>query len=450
MENTQLKKNSGRPFRPEKFPFFYGWIILVLGICGMMMSIPGQTIGVSVFTDDLIKVLGLSRVRLSLSYLIGTIMSALILTTAGKKLDKFGARATGTLIIVLLGSLLIIMSFIDRIIGGIDAVTGFDSRITAFVVMTAAFFLLRFLGQGMLAMISRNMVMKWFDRQRGMANAILGIFVSFVFSLAPRALNGMVEDGGWNGAWRSIGIGILIAGAAVFWLFSRDNPFECGLKPDSRMKSLAGRKRPAYHPERDFTLAEARKTLPFWAFGLTLGMQALFVTAITFHIVSIYGNAGMDRTMAIGMFLPASIISVIVNFSVSFIADYIKLRYVLIANQAGLLLCMFFMSNLAPGLNYVMVIICYGIISGLFNITMSLVWPRYYGIKHLGAITGMIMGFTVAGSAIGPYFFSLVNKYTGSYSAASLICMIAMAALMILSFRVRRPESPSVASESSL
>ena len=317
MEKMKINKNTGMPFAPAKVPFFYGWIILAMGIVGVLMSIPGQTMGVSVFTDDLIRVLKMSRVNLSLSYMIGTIMSAIILTPAGKKLDRYGIRPIGTVVVFLLGAVLIGLSFIDRIIGGIVSATGSGQRVAAFIVITVAFFLLRFLGQGMLTMMSRNMVMKWFDKQRGMANAILGIFTSFGFSLAPKVLNGMIETDGWNGAWRSLGLGMLTVGVVVFWIVSRDNPFECGMTPDSRWKGIKKKKRPAAHPERDFTLAEARKTLPFWIFGLTIAMQSLFVTAMTFHIVSIFDAAGIGKVQAIGIFLPASFIAVAVNFSVS-------------------------------------------------------------------------------------------------------------------------------------
>ena len=67
----------------KKFPFFYGWIIVAASAFGMIFSVPGQTIGVSVFTDYLIEALGLSRDQLSLAYMIGTLSSASILSFSG-------------------------------------------------------------------------------------------------------------------------------------------------------------------------------------------------------------------------------------------------------------------------------------------------------------------------------------------------------------------------------
>ena len=204
---TDLRKKNrftDIPFSPAKIPVFYGWLILALGITGVWLSIPGQTMGISVFTDDLIDVLGISRVNLSLAYLVGTIGSALILTPAGKKLDQFGARNMGTLVVILLGLVLIMMSNLDFFVGIINRFFT-NTFIPVFILITVSFFLVRFFGQGMLTLISRNMVMKWFDRKRGMANAVLGVFTSFGFSLAPRVLNDFIKAGGWDGAWKTLG-----------------------------------------------------------------------------------------------------------------------------------------------------------------------------------------------------------------------------------------------------
>ncbi|MBV63275.1 MAG: hypothetical protein CMP45_02050, partial [Rickettsiales bacterium] len=65
------------PFSPKKFTFFYGWVIVLAGTLAVVFSIPGQTMGFSVFTDVLIKELGLSRVQLSTAYCLGTVISGL-------------------------------------------------------------------------------------------------------------------------------------------------------------------------------------------------------------------------------------------------------------------------------------------------------------------------------------------------------------------------------------
>ena len=65
------------PFKPRSSPIFYGWFIVVAATIGMVFTIPGQTMGFSVFTDILIEELGLSRLQLSTAYLVGTVAERL-------------------------------------------------------------------------------------------------------------------------------------------------------------------------------------------------------------------------------------------------------------------------------------------------------------------------------------------------------------------------------------
>ena len=77
---------------PNKSPFFYGYVVLFVGSIGILASIPGQTVGVSVFTDPVKDALGLSRNQFSNAYMIGTLLSAFFVSRAGVLFDRYGAR----------------------------------------------------------------------------------------------------------------------------------------------------------------------------------------------------------------------------------------------------------------------------------------------------------------------------------------------------------------------
>ena len=87
-----MNPNKYAFIKPKKFPFFYGYIVLLFGSIGILFSIPGQTVGVSVFTDPVKDALGLTRNQFSNAYLVGTLLSAFFVTKAGRLFDKFGAR----------------------------------------------------------------------------------------------------------------------------------------------------------------------------------------------------------------------------------------------------------------------------------------------------------------------------------------------------------------------
>ena len=80
------------PFTPARAPFFYGWAIVAAATIGVLASIPGQTMGVSVFTDPLLAATGLTRIQLSSAYLIGTLGSSALLPWGGSLLDRYGCR----------------------------------------------------------------------------------------------------------------------------------------------------------------------------------------------------------------------------------------------------------------------------------------------------------------------------------------------------------------------
>ena len=65
---------------------------MLVSTLGFLSSVPGQTMGMAVFSDTLIEHLGLSRTELSTAYLFGTVGSALCLTRAGRWYDRYGAR----------------------------------------------------------------------------------------------------------------------------------------------------------------------------------------------------------------------------------------------------------------------------------------------------------------------------------------------------------------------
>ena len=426
----------------RRLPFFYGWVVLAVATMAVILSIPGQTMGVSVFTGDLSRAMGLSPLNLSLTYLIGTVASALILTPAGKLLDKWGARKMGTGVMILLGLHLMALSVMERAVPNLNRILP-GTAAGGFVLMVLGFFLLRFLGQGLLTLVGRTLFARWFDHYRRRANAIHGTFTSFGFSYAPRFLNQLRDVHGWTGAWRLLGLLTASLFAGIFWLFARDCPEECGLTPDGGKLAARGIRKPLPSgPETDFTLAEARRTFAFWIAALTLGMQSLFTTAMTFHLVDIFSEADFSRSQAVAIFLPASFISVGVNFAASWLSDFVKMRTLLQGQLLGLTLTMAALACLGPGDSRLLLIIAYGITGGFFTVTTTLIWPRYFGTAHLGAIMGLVMGFMVAGSALGPYFFSLIKSFSGAYRDASLTCLAVTVILFILSLKVRKPKEP--------
>jgi OFA family oxalate/formate antiporter-like MFS transporter len=228
------QKHNHFPFSPKKFPVFYGWVILVVATLGVLVSAPGQTMGVSTFTDYLLESIGITRDQLSMAYMFGTIGSSFILTYAGKLYDKYGARWVGMVTSLILAAVLVLLSQSDRIIRALvsDSTSGFYTGM-AIAILILFFFMLRFSGQGVLTMVSRNMLMKWFVAKRGMVNGISSVFVSLGFSLAPLTFDMLIQGTSWRYAWLLMALFIGVFFTIFVFLFFRDNPEDLDLLPDN-------------------------------------------------------------------------------------------------------------------------------------------------------------------------------------------------------------------------
>ncbi|MFO7822236.1 MAG: hypothetical protein R6V56_09325 [Lentisphaeria bacterium] len=88
---------------------------------------------------------------------------------------------------------------------------------------------------------------------------------------------------------------------------------------------------------------------------------------------------------------------------------------------------------------YLMVIAGNGIAGGTFGLLMTVTWPRFYGRKHLGAISGFHMSWVVAFSAVGPSFFGIFFAFIHSYKPAVGLCLIVLGGLFYLALRTEDP-----------
>ncbi len=398
-----------------------------------MFSIPGQTMGVSVYTDHLIENLNLTRIQISTAYMIGTLTSALIMTKAGLFYDKFGARVAASGASFFLGLCLIFLSQSVRITAFIHQLTSLSPGPVAFVLMVIGFFGIRFFGQGVLTLVSRGMVMRWFEVHRGFAAAIMGIFTSFGFSYAPRVLQGLINLSGWEKSWMIIGIVLIVIVLPFIIAVFRDSPEDCQMNIEQGVRIKTG-SRAKSEKSRNYTLQEACREPQLWFYMIILFYWALYNTAFTFHITSIFSTVGKNPKEAVAIFLPISFIAVGSRFLGSWLSDLIRLKYI----YYSLILSMFlaaFAITLPNNLGtIVLLIIGMGLSSGFFGVLTSVAWPKLYGREHLGAISGLAMSFMVAGSALGPWIFSLMEKGWGHYRYTGYLGMGFILVLTFASF----------------
>jgi MFS transporter, OFA family, oxalate/formate antiporter len=424
-------------FSPSGFPFYYGYLIALVGTIGVWASIPGQTVGVSTFTDPVKDALGLSRDQFSASYMAGTLISAFFISSAGRWFDKYGARIVAMFAALMLAATLFVASFSDVISNGIQSLISFYHWVVPFMLMVVLFFLLRFSGQGVLTMASRNVVMKWFERYRGRVNAFSALSISLGFSMAPVLIDKLIAGYQWDGAWRIMALGLVLI-AVMIVLFYRDNPEVYGLLPDGRppstnCKAVESKELPTVEPE------EAFRTRAFWMYAMMLAFNSFFITGFTFHIVSIFESSGYARVEAIAVFIPITVVSVFVSVFFNFISDWLKLKVILYIMILGGFMALTGFAAMRNSWGMYMLIGGLGISGGLFSVINAVAWPRLFGRKYIGTISGKALSLIVFASALAPVVFSLSYTYLKTYSGVSVVAFLIMAFIAIGSVKANNP-----------
>ena len=384
------------------------------------MSVPGQTMGMAVFTDPFIEALGLTRTELSLAYLFGTVSSSFFLTTAGQWSDRFGGRLMVTASSIVLGVMVVFISATDQLAHFLG------TDLAPFGLIFIGYFGVRFLGQGVLTSCSRNVLMPWFVRRRGLVAGVRGVFVSIGFSLAPLLLAWLIALFGWREElWMLAGIVGLIF-PVMSYLLLRDSPASVGLLADG--DGSDARTTPQEAPSK--TLQEARLSPILWPYTGSLAIHALFGTALTFHVVSIFSEAGRDASEAFGYFLPAAVFSTSVNLLASSIVDRYLLKPILVIMLLAFTLGAVGLLNLESTGGYWMLAAGFGAGGGLWGVISNLAFIRFFGPNHLGEVSGFNTSVTVFASAIGPAAFSLALDMFGGYEAAIYACIVVLIILL--------------------
>ena len=415
------------PFRPAGLPFFYGWGIVAVATLGIVMSIPGQTMGVSVFTDHLIHATGLTRLQLSYTYLAGTLASSLLLPRGGLYLDQHGSRVTGIVACVVVAATLLVMAQLDHIAISIANFGGIEANAwIAAALLALGFMALRFSGQGMLTMSARTMMAKWFERRRGLASGISGVFVSGGFAIAPLFLQWLIDLGGWRGAWWILAGVVGMGMSLVILVFFREDPESCGLAMDGRApteaSANAGQAAPSDPDEASYTREEALKTARFWYVTLALSLHAMVFTGVTFHIMDLGVETGIGGRDAVKLFIPIAIASTTMGMLMGWASDRISVRTIVLVFVSLQTLAFVGAGRLGETAFLMMMVIAWGSAGGCFATLLNVAVPNFFGRRHIGAIASIQMSCMVAGSALGPALLAASKTWLGSYRLGLLWC----------------------------
>jgi MFS family permease len=349
-----------------------------------------------------------------------------------------GARLTASIAAISLALFLLLLSQSPSLVSWISGLTGISFTTVALVTVVIGFFGIRFFGQGIITIVSRGMVARWFNSRRGFVVGIMGVATAFGFSYAPQPLQQLIQRFGWDGALLTLSLLLALVFLPIVLIFFRSDPDSCGMQIEEGLAPRTGKQHAyALDAVHELTVDEAKKRPDYWLIMAMIGYWTLFNTAFTFHIVSIFGEVGFTASEAVQIFLPISVISVVAQFIGSYASDRISLKILYGVFGVFMLIASVSLAWIhLPSARY-LAIVGYGVSNGLFSMLQIVTWPKLYGRRHLGAVSGFAMSIAVAGSAVGPWLFSLVYQVTGAYRNAGIAGVGVTLLLIVLVIKIR-------------
>lgn len=379
---------------------------------------PGQTIGVSAFTDDLISSLETSRSAVSTAYLIGTLVGATALPFVGRWVDRAGVKRTLTFVSI-----------------GFACAIALTASVQNVIMLALAFLGLRMLGQGALSLIGTQGVVMWFEHRRGLALAISSMGTVAMMSLAPLTFGWLIRQFGWRPTWVILGavVAVTLLPIALFGIV--DRPEDLGQVPDGKAvdqptKMVRG---------RSYSVAEAVRTPAFWTLTSVSFAAGAISTALTFHNTDLLGEQGLNKTQAAAIFIPMLVGSASASFVIGWLTDRMPARPLMFFASMMLAVGSFLSTTASPGLSAAAYGLALGIAGGSVGALSGALYPKWFGVNHIGSIKSIASTANVGASAIGPLILSIGNDVADSYEPVVIGCALVSIAIAVAALLVPTP-----------
>jgi len=393
-------------------PFFYGYVIIALCFANMVVM-RGVNGAFGVYYLALLEEFSWSRSDGATIASANFFVYAIASPAVGLAFDRYGPRVLMPLGAFLTGLGLVLSSFAHSLAG----------MYFSYGIVTA-------LGQGALSFVGHNaLISYWFVRKRATAIGIASMGQGLGALLMVPATQWLVSAIGWRWTYIATGSVLLFLLAPANALFQRRSPAEVGQFPDgdSAPPGAAAAHARGHAGGRDWTLAEALRSFPFWC--ITLGHlvlgTALFL--INTHAIAHFVAVGYEKLAASFYFGLIGFIRIGATLVWGTLSDRIgrnKTYGVATLVTACGVAAMAAMTSGAPLWLMYLAIALYGTGHSAGNPTYGAVISDIFSGRKIGLIFGFLEISFGFGSAIGSWIGGYLFDLTGSYASSLLLCLI--------------------------
>jgi MFS family permease len=368
-----------------------------------------------IFVKPMTEDMNWGRGALSLALLMGSVGSAITAPIAGVLIDRVGARsvmATGALIIGL------------GLLGG--------SRVSELWQLYIVF---AFIGCGLMCSTvipCSFIISNWFISRRGTAMSVAFVGTSVGGMIMAPVANWMILNWGWRAAFAFSGVLIIASVIPVVLLAIRTHPSEMGLEPYQSGETDA-------ETTEGIWGVSARRafSLPvFWQISAIMFVIGLVTSGLGVHCVAYLTD--LDHSPTSAAFGWSAVMGVmIVGILLSGpIADRWGARKSMALDCALFAVSILVLTWAKPYWVVLVFALIYGLALGAPLVLNPLLTGGYLGMRHFGAIFGILNIMGTVGAAIGPVgagvFFDAQKTYLPVFYFFSALMLATALVSMLL------------------
>ena len=250
-------------------------------------------------------------------------------------------------------------------------------------------------------------VTKIFQRHRGFALAVVLSGAGLALAFIPYVATQLNAAYGWRGVYAGLAIGFLTLVVPLLWFGFRD----------PAPAPTAARTR-----EWGVSLPEALRSTRIYRMAIPALLVAGSNGLMLVHFVPMTTDKGLDpvnAAIAVGLFGPCNTLG---RLAMGWLIDRLHAPYIsAVAALLPLIYVLLYFGFDGSFASAVVMGVTLGLASGAESDAVAYMVSRYFGLKHYGAIFGVVFGCHSAAFACGPLLGGLFFDHFGGYDQAMLL-----------------------------
>ncbi len=376
--------------------FHRGWAIAAACFLASSVAVGGSQYSFGHFVEPLENTFGWTRTQIGLSLSLiafGSFISPLI----GSLIDKQGSRRIMAFSMAVFGISYLVRPFMTELWHWY-----FLSVVQSFSMVGAAM-----LPPG-------KLVGLWFPENRGRVIGITAMGNNFGGMVIQPIIAFLVTVYNWKVAYAVVGaLGILVSVYSYLVVKNPDSESKGILESERNTDNLTG-----------FTLKEAIRTKTFYAitFAILCGTftYSSLLPQVSSHLI-INGVRESTASIAVSLFATCGMVG---KFVFGNLSDKYGPRMALVLDLCGQAIFASLLVYAGDGLPVWVIVPAMGFFLGAFGALYQLIVIDAFGVKHFGAIMGVIAISNAVPSFLGPIIAGMSFDITGSYAVAFVITSV--------------------------